>query len=474
MTRPTPDGGGYAPSDKRSGDWTLLGEDSDPLPADEYTVAHEAKHYSDTASMIHDQVTRLRKIANASQDGSLQGDYVDPLVKSASDLADHLDDTEGRFNTVATQLTRWAPVLAHGRTMSAKYLQDATDASSSANANKPPTVPADKTDHHAVAAEKKRATAYSDATGDLSTAKSNYDDLMHNGQPGHEAVRKVAGDVAKAIKDASDDSLKDSWWDKHVRKWIHDHAGLLKFIADVLTWIATAIVIAIVVFGTGGLALAAVLTAGALLIHTMLAANGDGSWTDVALDAFALLTMGGGKLLTEGARGLFALDEGMSTFSRVVGEARGAFSAADGLFGKAGAWLTKSNFVMRNLRGLYAGVTKFHTVINTEFEGGIVSRLLMGDKDAGGLYNAINSAIKARGPSFLLNSGRNLMNFGVKSVFRMGVGVDFTAKVINPAFPTGDGHYLKHGLPAINVGPIHIPDIPDWIEDHTVKHGGYW
>lgn len=37
-----------------------------------------------------------------------------------------------------------------------------------------------------------------------------------------------------------------------MRKWIHGHADLLKLIADVLTWIATAIIIVVLVIGTGG------------------------------------------------------------------------------------------------------------------------------------------------------------------------------------------------------------------------------
>lgn len=482
-------GGGYAPSDKRPGDWYLLGEDSDPLPADEYTIAHEAQHYSDTAKMIRDQVDRLRKIANASEDGSLEGDYVEGLVKSANDLADHLEQTEGRFDTVATQLGRWAPVLAHGRTMSAKYLADAKDAHTRVGNNAPPTTPVDPKDDAAVTADGHRATRYADATGDLSTAQSNYDDLMHNP---HDGVRTIAGQVAQAIKDASHDKLKDSFWDGF-RKWIHDHADLLRFIADVLTWIATAIVVAVLIVGTGGLGLAMLLTAGALLIHTMLAANGDGSWADVALDAFALVTMGTGKLASSGAKLALGAREGVAAFSETVADARAAFAGADGLFGKAATWFKESNVVVRNVKGLLAGKNAFTetvagltekvgfkesmrllahpsewSVTRAFTEGGIkgLGNLLnFGDKNAADIDAAINSALGKYGPGALLNSGHDLMNVA-RVAFPVGFGTDITFKGMNPAFP----RFWDDGEPII---PSHGP-WSEWAEEHTTSHGGYW
>ena len=272
--------------------------------------------------------------------------------------------------------------------------------------------------------------------------------------------------MAKKINDASHDQLKDSWWDKHVRKWIHDHADLLKVIADVLTWIVTIVIVCILVFATGGLLLAVILTAGALLIHSALALNGDGSWVDVAVDAFALLTMGGGKLLAEGARGAYAARMGLQGFADATAEARMAFTQADGFVAKATVWLTRSNPVFRTVEGYGAGLARFSEAMSTEFEGGrLIDLLTMGDKEAAGLYKAVNQAIDNLGPGLMLNSSKFMLNV-VRPVFVSGVTVDASVKIINPAFPRfwSDGSPIK---PAIT-------GISDWVEEHTVRHGGYW
>ena len=450
----------------RPGEWHLLGEDSDPLPGDSYDVKVEAKHYSDTASSIRDQVARLRKISKGGN--QLVGKYAPAMQDSAGDLADHLDQSQGRFDTVATQLTTWAPTLERGRTDSMKYLKAAEAAQGTLDANKPPTTPVDKDDPDAVAKEKTRSSKHSTATTDLSTARSNYHDLMQDEVHG---VRKIAGRVAKKIDDASHDKLKDSWWDSHVRKWIHDHAALLKFIADVLTWIATAIVIVCVIVGTGGTALliAAALLGGALLLHTALAANGDGSWVDVALDAFALLTLGAGPLLSGMARTAFAMSEGMEAFAETVNAGRMAVADASGLLGKMGAWLKEGNIVVRNLRGLTSGMSKFSEVMGKAFEGGrVFDWLTMGDKEAAGLFKALQGSVEKYGPSMLRNLSGGLLNT-MRPVFLSGTGVDFLSKALNPAFPDifpgGDGDPLKPAL---------IPDLSEWLDEHTVPHGGYW
>ena len=53
----------------------------------------------------------------------------------------------------------------------------------------------------------------------------------------------------------------------------------------------------------------------------------------------------------------------------------------------------------RNLRGAFAGLSEFNTVMNAGFEGGtLLNRLSMGSKEAAGLYNAITESIGATAP----------------------------------------------------------------------------
>lgn len=444
----------------RAGEWHLLGVDSDPLPGNADLVDDERTTFSETATAIRDQVARLRQMASGNNE--LVGKYAPALEEAAQDLADHLDDTEGRFDTVAAQLTIWSPVLADGMTQTATMVKEAEDAQHAIDSNQPSGTPVDPKDDKAVTADKQRGNRLSGAQGDLGDVQGRFNTLMSH-------VNDVADSVAKKISDAADDGLKDSWWDKHVRKWIHDHADLLKMIADVLTWIATIVIVAIVLLSNpaGWLILVAMIATGlALAIHTALAANGDGSWTDVALDAFALVTMGAGELLSSGARGALALKEGSVAFSDTVSTARAAFGEASGFFGRTGAWLGKSNIVARNLRGAYAGLSEFSTVMNKAFEGGsLLNRLSMGSKEAAGLYNAITESIGRNGPGFLLHSADVMMQT-VRPVFLSGVGVDVIAKTLNPAFPQfwGDGSPIK---PAIT-------QWSHWAEEHTVPHGGFW
>ena len=436
----------------RPGNWTLLGVDGDPLPDDGSWVSTEATHYIQTATTIRDQVARLRRIGSGSNE--LVGQYAPALEDSANDLADHLDQSQGRFDTVASELRRWEPVLAHGYATSGSLLREAESHQGDIDANQPPHAPVDPTDEHAVAEDHRRATRLSDAHGALAGAVKRFHDLMHD-------VDSTASDVAKKIKDASHDQLKDSWWDKHVRKWIHDHAALLSMIADILTWIATAIIIAIVVFGTGGLALAVLLTAGALLLHSVLALNGDGSWVDVAIDAFALLTMGSGKLLTEGARGAYAARMGIEGFSESTSAARAAFANAEGFISRASVWLTQSNPLVRTFSGVARGMGRFSEAMSAEFRGGaLLEALTMGDKEAAGLYSAVNQAIDRLGPGALLGSSRAMLNT-LRPVFVSSVTADFTMKALNNA----------------NLGVLQYGGLDSWVEwkeEHTVRHGGFW
>lgn len=441
----------------RPGNWELLDCHGDPLPGDPQEVASEASHYRDLAEEIRTQVARLRQLASGTNE--LVGRFAPELRKGAEDLADHLGQAQGRFDTVAEQLGRWQPELEHGRIETGSLLSRATDAHHEVSSNQPPSTPVDPTDSAAVAADHARSARLDQATSDLNR-------LVHQCRTLLDEVNRVGDDVARRIDDASHDKLKDSWWDSHVRKVIHDHADFLKLVADVLTYVATAIVIAVLLLSNpaGWLVLAAMaLTAGAMLIHGALAANGDGSWVDVGLDAFALVTMGGGKLLTTGARTALAAREGLATWARTTTAARNALAEQSGLFGKAGVWLTRSNVVARNLRGATAGASRFHEVLTEELTGrpSMLSWLSFGEKEGALLHQSILASLEKYGPGLLLNSARAMSN-GARVAFQSGFWVDVAGKSLNPAFPNPRNHWepVKPGVPAWD----------RWVEEHTV-HG---
>lgn len=428
------------------GRWELLRLPSDPWPGSTEHVSSAAEEYRSLATSIRSQVSQLRSMA-AGQN-QLVGAYAPELRDSSDDLADYLERAEGRFDTVATELTRWEPELVTAQTRSRAMLREAENLDQVIRTHQAPSTPVDAANQTAVDAESTRAHALSGAQHDLEALVVSFTRFRDD-------VDAVSSSIAGRIREASHDSLKNHRFDG-VRKWVHDHADLLKSIADVLTFIATAIVIAALIIGTGGLALAALLTLGALLVHSLLALNGDGSWADVALDAFALATFGVGRVLTTGARGALALREGGAAFQELSAGARTAFAEASGIQ-KAVVWVTRSNPVFRSIAGFAASMSKFGEVMNAEFKGGLGLRLVYGDKEAAGLAKMIAESADRLGPGRLLNGAQHLMDLSVP-VWRSAFGTDLVFKGLNDASPfVFDWHGLEPWV--------------DWKEGHTVHDG---
>lgn len=427
----------------RPGNWALLGAATDPLPGDPWAVRNDADHYQSLADDVQRQVELLRILAE--DDNRLVGDYAPPLRESARLAAEHVGQAHGRLNETAQQLARWAPVLEQARTDTGDQLRRAESHAQTMQDNAPAPTPVDPADPEAVAAAARRQARHDEAAAGLRALRSAFESTMVEAQ-------KVARDVADKIRAGADDALRDGTFDG-VRKWIHDNAALLKQIANVLTWVATAVVIVAIVVGTGGVGLAALLTAGALVIHSALAANGDGSWVDVALDVFALATLGAGALLTSTARGAYATRLGIQGYKTGTAAARTAFSSSRGLWAKAGTWLTRSNPVSSRLAGLKAGRAAFDRTLNAVFSGGTrVNQILMGGPNTAGMYRAIRGTMGELGPGFLLNTANRSL---------------VTLRVVN-----GASYLVDAAGKAVGLGAA--PPVSRWLDDHTVRNGGWW
>ena len=277
----------------RSGQWELLSQpmrpvDGDPLPTDPSDIWDEGDGYVAIAAEIREQRDRLRHLAGT--DSGLKGLYADELTKGMADLADDLDKSDERFDKVGKLIRDdfyEAYSTARSRTLSA--LNDAEEAHGRAAANEPdeggsstPAAESGEPDPEAEA----RQGRYEAANGDLLQARRDFAGAMGD-------FHSTAEDIADKIKKASDDDMKDGFWDK-VGAVIDSIAPVLK----IIKWVLGAIAIVLLVVGiffTGGLllvAIGAVLAVAQLAISTMLAASGNGSWTDVALDAVGVLTLG--------------------------------------------------------------------------------------------------------------------------------------------------------------------------------------
>jgi hypothetical protein len=269
----------------RPADWSPLAG-SDPIGGDVATVASEARYYSDLAREISDQAAKLRKIAS---EGEQIGKVADKLRDVANDTAGKLDQTHGRVAAVGEALTSWIPHLDSAQSETLAALNQAKDALArqQANADPPAGTAAPKTDDEKAAA-KARSSRLSDANNDLAAARTRFDNAVSERD-------SQASKAAGHIKDALDDGLKDSWWDSFC-DWVSQHVDIIKMVVEILTWVATAVaIIALFIPGLNVLALA--LMIGVLAGHTLLAATGNGSWTDVLMDIVAIATFKIGSVL---------------------------------------------------------------------------------------------------------------------------------------------------------------------------------
>jgi hypothetical protein len=280
---------------KRPGRWDLLGESSDPLDADLYAVGQQASHYASTADLIREQTARLRSIG--AGDNELVGKYAAALKDKSGQLAGELDKTHKRYEAVGSQLKRYYPALDTALTETWGALQDALEADhaqQAANAMPNPQATGGKplTDQ-----QRSQVTSRDNAVNAANDQMTAARNRLHRAL---DDLNTAAKDVAGKIHDALDDGLTDSFWDKFKNFFVE----FVKVVVDIAGYIAIACaIVALFIPGLdilATIALAATITS--LIGHTFLAATGNGSWMDVALDVFALATFGMGKLATGGLR----------------------------------------------------------------------------------------------------------------------------------------------------------------------------
>lgn len=284
----------------RSGEWQLIGYGSDPVPGDPYEVGREARDYGDTAATIRAQAYRLRHMAESDDD--LKGNFVAELKGGMIDVADQLDKVYNRFLVTSEQLALLEPALEDARDETKKALDMAIEEEGSKSDDDEPASPFEQSP-----AEKKAATAMDTFNG-------------------------IADGIAQKIKEASDDDMKDGFWDK-VKNAVDAIAPFLKALKILIT--IAVIVLAVVALFVPGLNMIVLgLLIGSLAISLTLAATGNGSWTDVILDVASLATFGLGSAigaLAKGGRSVFLVRQGATS-------GRAAFNSSSGLSRFSGAY----------------------------------------------------------------------------------------------------------------------------------------
>ncbi len=288
--------------------WEPLGWDTDPVPGDPQEISQEARLLASVVNQIDEQVAALRKIAS---DQVNVGRTPDKIRSAASELAGSLQAVATRYQKVSSALTGWVPELEQAQAMSIRALNAAEAPYARLNqafvpppgdSLRPLRMQSDIQAYH---------SAMQRAQGELDAAKALLNKAI--------SLRDTqASYYASIINSASSDSLADSRWDKF-ESWVSDYAWLIRDICTGLEILATvAAVLALIFTGVGWIVLLGLaLTAVALVGRALLAATGNGSWTDFIIDAAALLSFGLGSGFTRGlgkvVGGMVDLAKGMET-----------------------------------------------------------------------------------------------------------------------------------------------------------------
>lgn len=276
-------------------EWQVLDEGQDPVPGNPDEIRDESDRLGKMAQTILNQVQLLKDIAGDENSGK----FKEKLADAATELRGDLTKIADRYESVSGYLDSWADDLEHAQSESLRALHRAQQIAPAANA--PQMTQAPDPNHPLTDQQKTQEAAAKKAhqhlQDELDACKRQLGQAKeYRDHWGHFWMQK--------IENSEHDGLKDSTWDR-IKSWIHEHAGWIKVLADICTWVVTILVV-IALFVPGldiGAAILLPLMVGALLGHTALALSGDGSWMDVGMDVFALATLGAGGLIGKALEG---------------------------------------------------------------------------------------------------------------------------------------------------------------------------
>ncbi|MFE0691926.1 putative T7SS-secreted protein [Streptomyces xiamenensis] len=284
------------------GDWSLVGESSDPIPGDPEEVATLGRELRQMADAIQQQAGEIEALASVE---NWNTPTAEQFREKADGVSGRLRKAFDRYDTAARALgtevkdfgedyedhTEYASELHRAQLKADRALSDAEDADqdlrTATNALDALDDDIEDDDPDKTRLEGNQETAenaLSSARSLISTAKE---------------IRNTAAEVAAgAIREViNNDGMKDSGWDKF-RYYLDKVATVLGVVAAIIGVIA----LIIGIFVSGG-ALLAVLgwvafafTAVSFANNAIKLAHGEGSWLDLTLDAIGLLTFGIGSI----------------------------------------------------------------------------------------------------------------------------------------------------------------------------------
>ncbi|MGW4908154.1 hypothetical protein [Streptomyces sp. NPDC004270] len=278
------------PADHR---WEVLGEGGDPVPGDVHEMEALSRRFEATAKTISDTVAALRRLGNLE---SWDSDAGRAFADKAKDTAQTVSKAHDRYADAGAALKEYYTDLetiqgdADRLLTQAEQQHDDLSAANSKAENPPKGTDQDGQDKL-----DKKVTDLQDGLKDLR-------DKLAAVKTRHEN----AGDkAAKRIHDTTHgDGLNDSWLDdlRDALTWLGNAAGAIAAVCGVVSllvgWIP---IIGQAIAGVLG-TVALLMTVVSLVCHLLLAINGDGSWSDVAMDVLGLATFGVGRVFSAGSK----------------------------------------------------------------------------------------------------------------------------------------------------------------------------
>ncbi|MFK4544713.1 hypothetical protein RKD29_004309 [Streptomyces tendae] len=273
---------------RRPVDWHPLAE-KDPIPGDPEDIRDEVTRMKNLASTLRDQAATLRKAADGE---ALKGKYADKIREKSGDLEKRFRETASRYERVVGDLGNWANDLEGFQERADGVLRAAKQADEEHAAEVKKEAEANNGD--------KKAPEESDPNSHLAPFHKQLNQVIsdRNSRARHYA-ENIDGDIRDIIKDSGWENFKD---------WVHEHADTIKSVVDILSTAATIIgAIALLFTPVGWVATLIAVTAISLtaivgVAHTVLALSGEGNWADVAMDVFALATLGFGSVAMKGVK----------------------------------------------------------------------------------------------------------------------------------------------------------------------------
>ncbi|GAA2039763.1 hypothetical protein GCM10009757_00970 [Streptomyces cheonanensis] len=287
------------------GDWSLVGESSDPVPGDPEEVATLGRELRQMADAIQQQAGEIEALASVENWNS---PTAEEFRDKADGVSDRLRKAFDRYDTAARALgtevkdygedfehSEYASELHRAQLKADRALSEAEDADQDLR-NATNALDALDDDVEDDDPDKTRLEGNQEtAENALSSART----LVETAKQIHEdAANAAAGAIREVI---NNDGMKDSWWDKF----------RTNVLPDIGTWagrIAAALGVAALLFGwvpvIGQIITILAITASVVSLFNSVVqyAYGDGSLLDVVLDTIGVASFGVGAAFLRTAR----------------------------------------------------------------------------------------------------------------------------------------------------------------------------